>query len=883
MFFAPFNAHTTNLYPAANTLNGGQLNTEFNIRSRDSVGTDPLVKYNLCPSYVHALDEFALAYDKTRGDSILQITPGSAVVNGHFVESLVPIEVDIAEGNSHEVDNGGLPIEGELAVGLKMMYSNNTTLVGTTDKDGNYLGVQVVICKERDFRLPGSDEETRKDEWAPTAHLLLGTFTYDERGIVASSIKQNEDKIKYIDTRRLLNLDEDLGGRYFSKDGLAPNRMYTVATKTAGDVVSAEFCDSTDSLIRWDGTPMQFNASDYRREELMERCKNNPVAKFMTLQDKSGAFLHLPHKQPDNNSTVQVKLTDYRPVELMLPVADLGTGRPGIVNFKYSKEINKVVNKMNEFYRLPNGKQLKFIKNLDDRADLPKIPNEYHYGDYIIVKEDSTLNDEGQMLESAYSWPSTMYIVLPGIITKIEPVTTPNQYGIRIAELTSTDEPSKIASVYMDYWDFEGMEFRGEVGVDYFVYNYEHLDDNDEEVTDVYYYQVSEIKPQASWSEPVIVTAQIPLASEELIGGFVNVPDDSSYLDKGYVGLDGEGHLVLHDYQLLRSGTLAYQIAQDQEFSGMDLETLQVELDERVNERIAFPNVIANKDFSHIINITIELPDSDEGGVVEIRGVDSRFNTCIYVHILGEAGPNTIVRFVDCQKLMIDNAMRGEPTLELYRCHLYYDAYILNRLSKIRNMTLWYEKFDDDDADIIVDGMTVRETKAAIPTEDVDYWSEDNSNDNHYQYALQSLTFDNDGNVVGLGLYMRDMTTRDNIPTGKHVITCGFTLPQGSRLTYPASKFTRAIKVSGSFISGYIPSNMSSFKIYIADINFTVLTDVYDGMKSKSTIFGRMTIVDDSYITSSIGGDGYASDGINVDMPGINTTEFHSFLGGVIG
>lgn len=883
MFFAPFNAHTTNLYPAANTLNGGQLNTEYNIRSRDSVSVNPNVKYFLAPSYVHAIDEFSLVYDKTRGNSILILTPGKAVVNGHYVESLVPIEIDIAEGNSHEVDNGGLPIEGDLSVGLKMMYSNNTTLVGTTDKDGNYLGVQVVVAKTRDFHLPGSNEDTCKDEWAPTAHLLLGTFTYDERGIVASSIIQNEDKIRYIDTRRLLNIDEELGGRYFSKDGLAPNRMYTVATKVSENYVSAEFCDSTDSLIRWDGTPMTFEASDYRREELMQRCKDNPTSRFLTMPDKSGAYLHLPHKQPDNNSTAQVKMTDYRPVELQLPVAELSSGRPGIVNFRYSKEINKVVNKMNEFYRLPNGKQLKFIKNLDDRADLPKIPNSYHYGDYIIVKEDSTLNDDGQLLESAYSWPSTMYIVLPGVITNITPVASPNQYGMRIAEIVSTEEPSNDPKVYLDYWDFEGMEFRGEVGVDYFVYNYEHLNDDDETVTDVKYYQVSEIKPTASWSEPVIVTAQIPLATEELIGGFVNIQDDSSNLDKGYVGLDGEGHLVMFDYQLLRSGTLAYQIGQDQEFSGMDLETLQVELDERVNERIAFPNVIANKEFSHIINITIELPDTEEGGVVEIRGVDSRFNTCIYVHILGDAGPNVTLRFIDCQKLMIDNAMRGEPTIELYRCHLYYDAFVINHISTIRNMTLWYEKFSEDDADIIVDGMTVRETKAAIPTEDIDYWSEDNSNDNHYQYALESLTFDNEGNIVGLGLYMRDMTTRDNVPTGKHVITCGFTLPQGSRLLYPASKFTRPIKVSGSFISGYIPSNMSTFKIYIADINFTVITDVYDSMKSKSLISGRMTIVDDCYVTNSIGGDGYASDGINVDMPGINTTEFHSFLGGVIG
>lgn len=883
MYFWPFNAHTTNLFPAANTQNGGQLCTEFNLRSIDSVGTDPNVQFMLGPSFVHSLNEFSLIYDKTRGNSILTLSPGKAVVNGHYVESLVPIDIDIAEGNAHEVDNGGLPIEGELSLGLKMMYSNNTTLVGTTDQDGNYLGVQVVVCKTRDFKLPGSNQETKVDEWAPTAHLLLGTFIYDERGIVANSIRQNEDKTKYLDINRVMNIDEDLKGRYFSKAGLARNRMYSVATKTDNDHVSAEFCDSTDSLIRWDSTPLQFGDLTHRRDELMLRCKEHPSAEFMITPDKSGAYFHLPHKQPDNSSLSQCKLTDYRPVELPLPIADLSTGSPGIVNFKYSKEINKVVNKMNEFYRLPNGKQLKFIKNLDSRTDLPKIPKTYHYGDYIVVKEDSTLTDGGQILESTYSWPSTMYVVVPGIITKIQPVQNPDPYGIKLAEIQSTEAPSSNSKVYQNYWDFEGMEFRGEVGVDYFVYSYEHFDSNGKEIVDVSYYEVSEIKPEASWSEPIIITASIPLASEKLIGGFLNTPDDSSFLDKGYVGLDGEGHLVLHDYQLLRSGTLAYQLASDQEFSGMDLETLQIELDERVNERIAFPNVIANKDYSHIINVTIELQDSDEGGVVEIRGIDSRFNTCVYVHILGDAGPNVTVRFIDCQKLMIDNAMRGEPKLELYRCSLYYDAFIINHLSKIRNMTLWYEKFDEDDANIIVDGMTVRETKAAIITEDVDYWSEDNTNDNHYQYALQSLTFDNEGNVVGLGLYIRDCTTRDNIPTGKHVVTCKFTLPQGSRLTYPPSKFTRPIKVSGSFISGYVPSNMDTFKMYIADINFTVITDVYDSIKSKTIISGRMTVVDDSYIATSVDGDGYMSDGINIDMPGINTTEFHSFLGGVIG
>ena len=53
MNFTSFPVNTTNIFPCANTTKGGQLMTEFNLRSRESVGVDESIQYMSGLSYVH--------------------------------------------------------------------------------------------------------------------------------------------------------------------------------------------------------------------------------------------------------------------------------------------------------------------------------------------------------------------------------------------------------------------------------------------------------------------------------------------------------------------------------------------------------------------------------------------------------------------------------------------------------------------------------------------------------------------------------------------------------------------------------------------------------------------------------------------------------------
>ena len=890
MQFSLFNARTVNIFPASNTTNGGQLVTEFNLRALHSVDTNEDIEYVIGHSFTHNVHDFDISYDKTKGNAVFTIAPGRAIINGHYFETFAPIDVNIAEGNSFEVSHGGYAVDGELIVGLKMMYATNTTLIGEMDKDGNYIGVQVVVLPPRQFICPGDIPASLKDESVVTAHIRLGSIVYDERGIVGKSIIQNTEKTRYFDFSRIINAEKDLDGSYFSKKGLNPNRLYTVATKVYQDKdgvdrASAEFCDSVDSLMIWDSSCLTFSQVAGRKNyyDIMKyRAGQYPQATFLVTEDGTGVDLHIPHKPVDSSKGSHNSDSDFVPMSLPLPAADFVSGSPGIVTKQYTKKVRNVLNQIYTLQTLHagNGIQRMFIEELQDREDLPSISDlKANDGDYIIVRIDTTIDADGD--NAGYSWPSTMYIALPGVVNKIEYVTGSVSGKCLDTKDLGDKDVSSDPNIYNTYFDLQN--YRGDAANnDYFTV----LGKNSSGQKISARYKVTSTGKR-EWSNPVFITGQLELAYYDKVGGFLDVPsDDTHYMDGGYVGLDGDGHLKLLDYDLLRSGLLAYQLGSDKEYTGLDIQSLQDALDKDVNDRIAFPNFTSSVSGCNIINLTLELPDiGDESDtqVVEVRGIDSRFNTALYVHILGEAGPNVVIRFIDCEKLIIDSNMSNEFKIELYRCNLYYDSHVINRMSIIKNLSLWYEQFSDDDANLLVDGMTVREVKAAIPVEDVDYWSKDIDNDNHYQYALYSLTFDTDGYVVGVGLYMRDCSTRNNIPEGKHIIVSDIVLPHGERLSYPPSRFNRSITISGHFPSCYIPTKMSQFKVYCANIMFSIDLNEYDENVSKSKISGTISIVEDSYTISKIGGNGPISDGIGVSLPGIQTNEFHPFVGGVIG
>ena len=276
--------------------------------------------------------------------------------------------------------------------------------------------------------------------------------------------------------------------------------------------------------------------------------------------------------------------------------------------------------------------------------------NNWEVGDYILVRQDNTLGETYEGIQS----PATMYVVLPGIITGFtfhsqvdNSNTVPEDLtGICIAYDTWDNTEGNLtinttdSEVYSQYFDLSP-QYRGKINEDYFMITVI----TGEDTFSKYYFTVSNAGDR-SYSDPIQLTSSIPLAQEQVIGGFYNVPE--TQLDQGYVFRDETGHLILLDYALLRNGVLAYQLGEDFETtSGITASEIQVNLDEYVNSRVAFPNAsqMENADNPNVINITIDLSQesAEDNPQIDIYNIDSRFNTSIYIHINGSADANTVI------------------------------------------------------------------------------------------------------------------------------------------------------------------------------------------------------------------------------------------------
>lgn len=848
MNFSVFNTATTNIFPLANDTKGGQLMTEYNLKSRESVSTLEAVKYNIGHSYVHSEDDFKVSLQSDGAGGIisnytLEISSGRGVIDGHFIESLAPVLIDMLDANAAAQVQSTAPLKGKLTVGLRAMYSTEQTMAGsmlTYNNSSIYEGVQVVILPKSDFFLP---EDVPEEPDRVTAHLKLADFSFTN-GKITSVVNNYPNKVKNIPADRISNIDNLLSNVYVKKTGLNPRMLYTFAGKGTDPATGLDtWCDSTGALMVWDHNPQ------YVSEEpsLLE-------AEFGV--DVSGkTVLQVPHKQidgPMTNPSAPDTNIYFADKSYVLPLANYAQGTSGTVDKAYTNNVKAVSEKLNNIYRMPNGKQVGYISVLDNREDLPAINSNWNIGDYIVVGEDNTLNEQSDGVGA----PSTMYILLPGIITEYiyktsvsdSTVVPTSLTGIEIArDLRSTEAGDTVDTsnpeVYRTYFDLSP-QYRGTVQEDYFLI----ILTTDTGFT--CYYFTPSVTGTRGYSEPVHITGQIPMAQEDTIGGFYNVPETA--LDAGYIFRDETGHLRLLDYTLLRSGTLAYQLGED--FSvpaGLSAEEIQDYLDEYVNQRIAFPNFnqAQNAENSNIINITIPLSASDDISVINIYDIDSRFNTSIYLHITGNANDNTTINISDCQRVRIDSNIGGTPKINLYRSALYYDASIIDTLDDIHAMSLWYEKYEDSDADLLVDNMTVRAIGEPVIPNELDYWNTDVPNDNHYLYALQSITFSPDGTIVGCGLYVKNATT-SNVSEGKSILSANFTLPQGAGLVYPKSKLTRAIKVTGSFISAY-PTDAGYM---VLDTNFTALTDTVNPYNPSQDIDGVIAFYTDVNLVSDIVG-----------------------------
>lgn len=875
MNFTTFSVASTNIFPQSNSKVGGQLVTEWNLRSREMVGTASSIEYPVGPSYVHSADDYevrVLSDDAgvVISTSVLQIMPGRGVVNGHYVESLVPMSIDLLEANTKLKQQARPALKGKLAVGLRAFYSTEATMAGSLlvdNTDNMYLGIQVVILPENELVLP---IESPADRSKVTADLRLATFTFSNNSI-SGITNLNDSKCQYLSADRIANIDMMLSDTYVRKTGLNSKKIYAFAGKGTDPSTGYDtWEDVTDSLIVWDNIPQRTTEKPLMNE-----------AAFVAVADQ--VALAMPHKQVEGMIDAEGHPEYYATKSIFMPKADYNTNTPGIVDKHYTNHIKEIHELVSHIRQTVNGKQIEYIEQKDEDTVLPPINPAWDIGDYILVGQDFTAD----IVSDGVRAPSTMYVVLPGLITsilyagKVENSTTPldsltgvelGSVSLNAAEGDARPSTSSDPTTYPIFYSAND-NIRGRVNEDYFVATYIDGDNYTK-----YYYKVATAGDRV-FSNAVLVTGEIPFAQENVIGGFLNVSTDAT--DSGYVYRDDYGRLRLVDYDLLRTGTLAYQLGEDLTFpTGITNEEVQNYLNDYVNQRIAFPNDTQLASATpNTINIYITLTASESQSSITIADIDSRFSTAVCIHILGTANANTTINIIDCQKIKIDNDISGSPIINIYRSNIFYDPYVFNYIrSCVRSDTsftgfsdikLWYQKYDDSDPNILVDNMTVSELNAAIVPEDIDFWNPTQPNDNHYLVALNSITFSGQGDIVKCSILVADQST-DNVDPGEKIIVGDFELPQGTGLSYPKTCMTSQLKVTGTFVSAY----HSEDSWYVTNTSFTALTATYDEYDMSITQKGSIAF---HSITTLVQADIGAT-----SIPGWETDTYSIAYGGVV-
>lgn len=1208
MNFVTFPVATTNVFPMANSTSGGQLLTEFNLRSRESVATPQDIKYMIGPSYTHSIYDFYLGNltdslnDDIRSSTCIQISEGRAVVNGHFIESLAPVIIDLADANAQlKKEKRDYTLSGALCIGLRAMYSTKQAMAGalmTENEDDYYEGIQVVVLPEKLFKLPIDCPDTPNEV---TAHLLLGKCKFINN--VVTGIEINTDKVTVLTADRISDVGSYLSGTYVNKTGLNPKHHYVYTTKPVKSEEASgkdTWCEADDALMVWDSDPQLVSGSHSEYSEAVFRY--NPV-NYKTE-------LVIPHKQIDGITNTAEEPQHFLDKVIQLPTASFSNLTGGVVDRNYTSNIHRISKNVDKFFLLPNGGMKLYIEELDDRGEqLPSltIHNGWQPGDYVLVGEDHTLEEDTEELGS----PSTMYVVMPGKITaikkyvgadtdatgyirfnpatitsgstwdsivlsmihdidwrkeitreRIEADTTDwnqivqdaisnlgfltevdwqniiddainqaqnpdnidwskmvtdvwtsaytnyiakRQYRLdeiqdkrdklvedqqlihsqydtihaslisaqetlnaletaentaqadrayndqltKVNDLTAQDKEyldassnpptgkvvridnavtaanaeyeeaayilqlatatfgdsgsafptGKLADLISQYYDSthpqvdwkavintklaesiandsevewgdaiqtaweqardlrnvnweelvtksivmqtekynkhyeemmaaivpealkDGIELareeidklqftdedvynafgllkenltnsdypRGREGIDYFRVIQPVEDSTGAIEYRHFFYTVLTTQDKCYSEPPLRITGGVPYAEEETIGGFLNVPD--TQLGAGYVYRNPEGYLQLLDYDLLATGVLAYQLGENFVCpSGLASSEIQANLDEYVNNRIAFPNanqyqyaeeqananIIGALADASVIHVYLNVSAEESAYEINVQNIDSRFNTSVFLHISGDAGPECTINIVNCQRIRLDIQTTDNLKINLLNCCLYYDATVIDKLTTISNMSLWYDRFSADDPEILVDGMSVETLTSPEIVVTEDYWNLDSPNDNHYKYALKGVTISPDGEVVGLKLYVTDDITA-NIEIGKFISSFDFELPQSLGLPYPTSRLRHQLKVTGEFITAYpgVDSSGTTDGYYVKDSRFTALS--YASTSDDRKISGVISFLTDiQWIQQSYG----FEHGTYIDS--WESGKFHVFEGGIV-
>ena len=380
MNFVKFPVSSTTIFPAANSNAGGQMLTETNQLSRETVANHSIIPYVCGPSYTHSLDDFKLV-KLSSSPSTIYITGGTALVHGHFVQ------LSNSSTRSISIDLASTGLSGRLCIGLRAMYSNEGTIAAslkTENSEGFYEGIQVVVLPKSQFYLPednGSGSYTSQN--AVNAHLKLGELTYQNGAI--TDVTPNEDRHKVLDGERISNIDDLLADKYVTKTNLDPYKLYVMSGKKRADssLAADYWADGTGSLIQWDANPQIRKTSDTVKAIWLKdsnisgaQIVDQAVARYDTADDT--LKLILPHKQVDGMTSTDGTSEYYEPKELPFPVANRATGTGGVLNSSWVNFLNGLDNKIATMYRMPGGKMRKFIDVLTDRNNLPKPPIAYY-------------------------------------------------------------------------------------------------------------------------------------------------------------------------------------------------------------------------------------------------------------------------------------------------------------------------------------------------------------------------------------------------------------------------------------------------------------------------------------------------------------------------
>lgn len=875
MNFKKFRVNQSNIFPIANSSAGGQLFTEYNIRTRESVCTDPNVKYMIGPSYTHSMTDFQVSKQQDSegtqiSSTVLQISAGRAVINGYFIESLSPVLIDIAEYNTNR-SSTDIMLKGNLSVGLKVYRSTEQAIAGsmlTENTNGVYEGIQVVILPTPDFITPGSTEASKTDYSVVTADIKLADFIYYNNNI--SNIVQNSYKVVAFDASRISGIDDILSDTYISKSGLnTQNHNYVYSSKSNSEGVKDTWCPADEALMIWDNNP---ELKPYSEDPNFIK-----EARFERTSDGKTVQLTMPHKQIDGLKDVKGNLMMFSPKSIKIPSADYNKNLPGILTGDIIKVIKNIQDIQSNWYTNGNGNQIAYLSTLNNRNNLPgyKFSNDI-IGDYVIVGNDLTLENS-----SDSSTISTMYVILPEVVSSVVYVSPENinsiPLGIQIAMIASSYAPDTTnPDAYNTMFDFNANQYRGRQG-DYFIVQYEDSK---------YLYQVDLTESGTSkYSDPIYLTRQIELATETTVGGFLNVPDTA--LDGGYVYLDDTGHLRLLDYALLRSGTAAYQLGQNWDSGeGLTYEAIQENLNDMVNQRIAFPDSVhgqwvkenaASGAQLDVINLYLRLQDDEDDLSAKsliIRGIDSRFNTSVYLHILGEIKNPVNIYIIDCEKIRIDNSIPNNVSITTIRSNIYYDSNVISLLTA-SECALWYTRYSTTDPEIYIDGMTVRSKTGPTSYSDMTYFNENEPNDIHYSYAVNSVSFLNDLTISNIELAVKNDFTSNIVPDSSVVIGGQIAIPQSSNLSYPANKVTHNIKVEGYFANGYPTSDNATKGYMMYDNSVTVY--IKPPAQGTSAITGTIG----AYVKSKFVPDVFGIDPTKI-IPGWSSSEYHIISGGIV-